>query len=79
MPAYANTTGLSNVKSYRDGADLDGSYYVAVEFGDGSTYVYTEQSAGRDNLERMMQLGRAGSGLNAFINRHVRKRYARKY
>lgn len=95
MPAYANTTGRSNVKSYRvtrervagrpadfergsGGFGLETEEAIEVTFGDGSVYVYTATSAGAANVRKMIQLAEAGSGLNSFINLHVRKLYARK-
>ena len=73
MERYANRGGDSNVVAF----EIDqGS--INVQFGDGSIYLYTAQSAGSANLENMKQLARAGQGLNSFINRAVRKGYAAK-
>jgi len=59
--------------------DADAQDAIEVTFGDGSRYLYTVASVGRDNLNKMIQLAQAGQGLNSFINRVVRKMYARKY
>jgi hypothetical protein len=73
MERYANLGGDSNVYAYELGAD-----YTRVQFMDGSVYLYNVISAGWDNIRQMHMLARTGQGLNSFINRHVRKRYARK-
>ncbi len=71
MERYANRGGDSNIVAY----EIEQSS-IKVQFGDGSIYLYTSQSAGAANLEHMKQLAKAGQGLNSFINRVVRKRYA---
>ena len=73
MERYANRGGDSNVLAY----EIEQSS-IKVQFGDGSIYLYTGQSAGTANLERMKQLAIAGQGLNSFIGRVVRKSYASK-
>lgn len=73
MPKYANTSGLSNVVSWEE---IEGG--IAVTFGDGSTYEYTAGSCGQAAVDTLITLARAGRGLNGWINRHVRKKYARK-
>jgi hypothetical protein len=73
MERYANLGGDSGVVAYQIGDD-----FIRVQFSDGSMYLYTYASAGVDNIERMKELARRGQGLNAFINRNVRKAYARR-
>ena len=73
MERYANRGGDSNVFAY----EIEQSS-MKVQFGDGSIYLYTSQSAGTVNLEHMKQLAKAGQGLNSFIGRVVRKGYASK-
>lgn len=73
MERYANLGGDSGVVGYEIGND-----FIRVQFSDGSIYVYTYASAGASNIEQMKKLARNGQGLNAFINRNVRKAYARK-
>jgi hypothetical protein len=51
---------------------------IAVEFKEGSIYLYTYESAGEHNIERMKSLAAAGRGLSTFISRHVRNAYAAK-
>ncbi|MBR7943578.1 hypothetical protein [Burkholderia cenocepacia] len=73
MERYANRNGNSNVTAYA----IEPSS-ITVQFGDGSIYIYTNQSAGMENLEHMKQLAKAGQGLNSFIARVIRKGYASK-
>lgn len=73
MERYANNGGDSNVVAY----EIEQSS-IKVQFGDGSMYLYTNQSTGVENIERMKQLAQAGQGLNSYIGRVVRKRYASK-
>ena len=73
MKGYKNLGGNSGVVGYEIGDD-----FIRVQFSDGSIYLYTYSSADAHNIEHMKQLARNGHGLNAFINRNVRKAYARK-
>ena len=73
MERYRNIDGDSGVAGYETGAD-----FIRVQFCDGAVYLYTNASAGSHNIEHMKQLAVAGDGLNAFINKNVRKEYARK-
>jgi len=51
---------------------------ICVQFKDGSTYLYTNASAGAANIEQMKRLAKVGDGLNSFINRFVKMKYASK-
>jgi len=73
MEQYRNLTGNSGVKSYEIGAD-----YITIEFNDGAIYRYTHASAGKENVERMKGLARAGQGLSTFVSTTVSKLYERK-
>ncbi|HVM48002.1 MAG TPA: hypothetical protein VMU04_08240 [Candidatus Acidoferrum sp.] len=73
MERYKNLTGGSGVSAFELGRDS-----ITVEFNDGSRYLYNSQNAGQDNIEQMKALAARGSGLNAFINTHVKKAYAAK-
>jgi hypothetical protein len=73
MTIYKDIDNDSGVSTYEYGAD-----YIVVQFKDGGKYEYTHQSAGMQNIEQMKLLADQGDGLNAFINRYVRKRYSRK-
>jgi len=73
MEIYKNLGGNSNVRAY----EIEGES-ITVQFGDGSVYLYTYQSAGQDKIEQMKILAIAGRGLNSFIMRRVKKAYAAK-
>lgn len=73
MERYRDIDGDSGIAGYENGPD-----YIRVKFSDGSVYLYTYASAGSDNIEDMKRLAVAGDGLNAFINKNVRKRYEKK-
>jgi hypothetical protein len=74
MQRYKNRSGESGVVAYDIGA---GS--ITVKFVSGERYLYTEDSAGADNVAKMQELAQAGHGLSAFISQHVHDRYARKF
>ena len=73
MERYKNLSGISNVSTYEIGHES-----ILVQFNDAALYLYTYQSAGTSNIEEMKALAVRGQGLNSFINRVVRKKYARK-
>ena len=73
MPAYRNFGLDSGVVAYDLGVD-----WIKVTFKDGSAYLYNYAVTGRHNVEQMKRLAETGQGLNAFINRTVRKRYAKE-
>lgn len=73
MERYRNLGGDSNVYAYEIG---QGS--ITVQFRDGATYLYTNQSTSPSNIAEMHRLAVHGQGLNSFIGRVVRKGYAQK-
>lgn len=73
MERYRNLSGDSNIVAYEIGSD-----FIRVQFSDGSIYRYTYASAGSRNIELMKRLANKGKGLNSFISKTVRKKYARK-
>ena len=73
MERYKNLGGQSGVDSYEIAPDS-----ITVKFKDGAVYLYTNASAGVQNIEKMKALAVAGRGLNSFINTTVRKSYASK-
>jgi hypothetical protein len=73
MARYINRGGDSGVVTYEITPNS-----ITVGFRDGSSYLYTDESAGMENIQQMKRLAGVGQGLNAFINRYVRKRYERK-
>jgi hypothetical protein len=73
MIAYKNLGGDSGVSAYNI---LESS--IEVRFRDGMIYLYTYQSAGREMIENMKRLATAGTGLNSYISRTVKKRFSSK-
>lgn len=73
MERYKNLQGGSAVRAFRIGID-----FIEVMFDDRGLYTYTNFSAGGANVEHMKRLARQGYGLNSFINKAVRKLYAKK-
>jgi hypothetical protein len=73
MKRYRNLSGGSGVSAYDIGPDS-----VAVRFLDGTVYVYSYASAGRDKVEEMKRLALAGRGLATFISQHVGTDYDMK-
>lgn len=76
MKSYLNRSRKSNVEAYEIGAD-----YIKVTFNSGSirNYLYTYDSTGQENVEKMKQLAENGLGLNSFISKTIRNRYKRKW
>lgn len=73
MELYKNMTGKSTIRKYEAGID-----YLIVEFEDGTTYKYNMVRPGTKQLNEMIQLARTGSGLDRYINEHVKDNYAVK-
>lgn len=73
MQPYKNIGGDSGVHSYEIGSDS-----ITVQFTDGAVYLYNYGSAGQHAVEEMKRLALSGDGLNSYINKHVKKRYASK-
>ncbi len=73
MTKYLNKNGDSGILSYEIQADG-----ILVQFSDFSEYLYTNLSAGINNIVQMKELAMQGYGLNSFINKHVRTGYQSK-
>lgn len=73
MERYRNVAGNTGVEAYEIGPD-----YILVKFDDGGLYRYSYASAGREVVERMKGLAKAGQGLNTFIRTEVGKLYERR-
>ncbi len=73
---YLNLDNDSGVIQYK----IDDTS-IEVIFVDGRFrhYLYTYQSAGSHNVERMKLLAKSGNGLNSFINRYVRNNYSNRW
>jgi len=73
MTPYNNSGGNSGVRAYEYGSD-----YITVQFSDRSVYTYTDSSAGANHIQNMIRLAQCGSGLNSYIMRNVKIRYAKR-
>ncbi len=73
MQRYSDIDRDSGVVAFECAAD-----YIRDRFSDGAIYLYTYASAGQLHIESMKKLAIRGDGLNAYINDHVKKSYARK-
>lgn len=49
---------------------------IVVMFRGGATYTYTNESAGKENIEQMKVLAASGTGLLSFIRRYVKDKFA---
>jgi nucleotidyltransferase-like protein len=74
MERYQNHSGDSGIVAYQLGATS-----IAVKFADGDLYLYTYESAGAQNVERMKQLAVSGQGLSSFISAKARDKYEHKF
>ena len=68
MERYRNLNRDSGVFSFEIGVD-----YIKVVFTTGAEYTYSYTKAGRAHVEDMKRLAKQGAGLNAYINKNVRK------
>jgi hypothetical protein len=73
MQRYSNLGGDSNVNSFEIAPDS-----ITVEFNGGATYLYTVASTGAAEISEMKRLALNGQGLNSYIGRVIKKRFARK-
>ncbi|MDD3014704.1 MAG: hypothetical protein PHC34_13470 [Candidatus Gastranaerophilales bacterium] len=73
MEKYNDLQGDSGVIAYEDG-----NGYIRVKFKDGNVYLYDDAHTGCENIAKMKILAANGDGLNSFIMKNVRKKYAKK-
>ncbi len=73
MQHYRNLGGNSGVYAYEIGDN-----FISVQFNDYSVYMYSYLNPGSSAVEMMKSLALAGKGLNSYISRYVKKRYAAK-
>ena len=71
--SYGNHSGNSPIRSYAASASS-----IRIWFEDGGIYEYDDSRPGHEHVQAMMRLAEQGNGLATYINRHVRKNYARK-
>ncbi len=73
MKRYRNLGGDSGIVAYKIDADS-----IIVEFSDNSLYLYDYTKPGPEEVEHMKKLAEQGQGLNSYISRYIKKRYAAK-
>jgi len=73
MQPYKNSNRDTGVVAYEAGENG-----IAVQFRDGSVYLYTIQSAGLASVNKMKSLAKQGKGLTTYINQYVKDRYEKK-
>lgn len=73
MQNYSTDGHDAGVIAYEIGEDS-----ISIKFRDGSVYLYTNKSAGRDAIANMKALAKKGAGLTTYINQHVRNHYQTK-
>ena len=73
MKRYKNLGGSSDVKAYEIAKDS-----VKVGFTSNSLYIYSNQSAGPENISKMKTLALAGKGLGTFVEANLKEKFARK-
>lgn len=75
MQRYKNFSGTSGVRAFEIGPD-----YIVLTYKTGKPYIYTYESAGKENVEEMKRLALKGSHLNKFINQHpeVRRGFVKR-
>lgn len=73
MEPYRNISGRSKVKGYH-AEPTD----ITIEFVNGEIYRYSYSSAGRQHVERMKLLAKAGWGLGAYIEEVTKLGWSRQ-
>jgi macrodomain Ter protein organizer (MatP/YcbG family) len=73
MQKYLTANHDAGVIAYETGEDS-----ISIKFRDGSTYLYTNKSAGQAAIAEMKALAKKGAGLTTYINQHVREHYQQK-
>jgi len=70
---YKNASGKSTVATYQLMKDA-----VTIGFASHEKYIYSNQSAGSENVTKMKVLALAGKGLGTFIENNLKEKFARK-
>jgi len=73
MHLYQSNNRDTGIIAYQSGTD-----HIAVQFKDGTVYLYTNNSAGAAAINQMKKLAEEGAGLTTYINQHVKDRYEAK-
>ncbi len=73
MKIYQDINNDSGIRGYDINDDS-----ITVYFKSGGIYLYNYSVTGIHHVNHMINLAQKGNGLNSYINRNVRNRYARK-
>lgn len=73
MERYRNISRKSGIASFEISADS-----ITIRFTTGATYLYNYAATGERNIEQMKILARRGMGLNSFIGKVVKNKFAAK-
>ncbi len=73
MKLYGNTNGQSGVRAYEIRERS-----IVIEFVDSEKYLYDYSIPGKAEVEEMKRNAESGRGLATYINKNVRRRFARK-
>ena len=74
MQQYGNQGGDSGVVAFQISAGV-----IVVKFSDGWHYIYNSARPGHAIVLEMQRLARNGQGLNSYISRVVKDRWARRF
>lgn len=73
MQRYSDVDRDSGVSAF----EIRDTSIIISFHGSSKAYTYTYLSAGQHHVEQMKRLARAGEGLNAYINKNVKNKFAR--
>jgi hypothetical protein len=73
MRHYKNLSGDSGVTAYESGPG-----WIKIRFNNGTVYLYSDASAGVDNIAQMQCLAEAGRGLSTYIAQKVHEGFAKR-
>jgi len=73
MQPYGNWSATSGVVAFEIR-----NHSIVVEFRHGGKYLYDYDTTGGEHVENMKVLALEGRGLATYINKNVKKRFAKK-
>ncbi|ADW72604.1 MULTISPECIES: hypothetical protein [Rahnella] len=74
MEKYQNRGGNSGIVAFTTTEDS-----ITVKFKDGWHYIYNSIRPGVTDVDHMIAMAKAGSGLHGYINRKIRNNHFHKY
>ncbi|MDH4330625.1 MAG: hypothetical protein OEV93_03685 [Candidatus Moranbacteria bacterium] len=79
MEPYGNVSGDSSVEAYKIGDDfIQIKFYPSTGLS-RTNYLFTYESAGKENVERMKEMAKEGRGLNHFAKYSMIGKYSKKW